>query len=192
MNSRNRVGSRHEDWDYPKSETNCFMYIQHQIHQDYTNIPNITSNPHFDEFEWKYWQIIQFCMQLNDLLCLLQQECTIETCNEMKAGEWFYLCANHQEPTGCCAIDYIVHTLEGASSLLLSDVCVKDSSSSEKLLQNIARRLYRIFGHAYYHHRQIFLEFEATTKLYSRFLELAYTKYQFLNEKMIVIPPLET
>lgn len=33
---------------------------------------------------------------------------------------------------------------------------------SVKHFQNIARRLYRIFAHAYYHHRELFEEFEVS------------------------------
>lgn len=75
---------------------------------------------------------------------MLQQECTRITCPEMKAGEWLYLCVAHGNdgamevsltiilkknkvslttyvyPQQCCAIDYILHTLDSATALLNS------------------------------------------------------------------------
>lgn len=37
----------------------------------------------------------------------------------MKAtDEWLYLCAAHKAPKECCAIDYIIHTLDGTAALL--------------------------------------------------------------------------
>jgi hypothetical protein len=77
---------------------------------------------------------------------MLQQECTRVTCPEMKAGEWLYLCVAHGNdgamevrltiilkiialtlyfsillyPQQCCAIDYILHTLDSATALLNS------------------------------------------------------------------------
>jgi hypothetical protein len=79
----------------------------------------------------------------------------------MKAtDEWLYLCAAHKTPKECCAIDYIIHTLDGTAALLNSDKYfpsrVSISESSLKYFQSIARRLYRVFSHAYFHHRDLF------------------------------------
>ena len=73
------------------------------------------------------------------LITTLQQECTRATCPEMKAGEWLYLCVAHGDDGArevrpyhlsrilhdrrfqqCCAIDYILHTLDSATALLNS------------------------------------------------------------------------
>lgn len=60
----------------------------------------------------------------------------------------------------CCAIDYIIHTLDGTAALLNSDKYfpsrVSISEPSLKYFQSIARRLYRVFSHAYFHHRELF------------------------------------
>lgn len=137
----------------------------------------------------------------------LQQVCSRASCNEMKGGEWLYLCAAHPSAneTECCAvsvvfqsleletsyevrnvankaqqIDYINHTLDAASALLCSKryfpsrfrshlrglsfrlkpltrcsrqrIGVPDTSV--KHFTSIARRMYRIFSHAFYHVRQ--------------------------------------
>ena len=64
----------------------------------------------------------QFCMELNGLAVILQDECHPKTCYQMAATEqWIFLCAAHKQPQECPAIDYIRHTLEGASTLLNSN-----------------------------------------------------------------------
>lgn len=73
---------------------------------------------------------------------MLQQECTRSSCPQMKAGEWLYLCVAHGNDGAmevriqpiqrtplysdapdikqCCAIDYILHTVDSATALLNS------------------------------------------------------------------------
>ncbi|KAG0056782.1 hypothetical protein BGZ83_003400 [Gryganskiella cystojenkinii] len=109
----------------------------------------------------------------------------------MRAEEWMYYCATHATPRECCAIDYLTHTLDGACALLNnvkffpSRISVPESSV--KNFQSIARRLYRIFAHAYFHHRDIFDAFEAETSLYERFLKLSRTR-KMITDKLIIIP----
>ena len=58
------------------------------------------------------------------------------------------------------------HTLDGAANLLNnskyfpSRVSLKLASVTK--LGSVSRRIYRIFSHAYFHHRQIFLDFEVS------------------------------
>ena len=118
-----------------------------------------------DEGVWKYEHLRQFCMELNGLAVMLQGECQPETCTQMTATEqWIFLCAAHKTPKECPAIDYTRHTLDGAACLLNSNkyfpsrVSIKESSVAK--LGSVCRRVYRIFSHAYFHHRQIFDDFE--------------------------------
>ncbi|KAI9750882.1 MAG: hypothetical protein M1815_001539 [Lichina confinis] len=46
--------------------------------------------------------------------------CSAATCPEMRASEWQYLCAVHDPPKPCCAIDYSCHTLDWAANMLTS------------------------------------------------------------------------
>nr|CAG8636221.1 13451_t:CDS:2 [Entrophospora candida]CAG8643694.1 5242_t:CDS:2 [Entrophospora candida] len=116
------------------------------------------------EEAWQYEHLRQLCLELNYLVVQLEPECNKQTCPEMKADEWMYRCAAHLAPMNCCAIDYIVHTLDGATNLLNSHKSFPSRLSipdtSVKHYQSIARRLYRIFAHAWFHHREIFKEFE--------------------------------
>ncbi|KAJ3327690.1 hypothetical protein HDU76_011306 [Blyttiomyces sp. JEL0837] len=127
------------------------MYIQSQIRKNPEDFDAIVAMPlDQDPAVWQYEHLRQVCLQLNQLVVLLAPECTPQTCNEMKAGEWQYLCAAHQSPQTCAAMDYIVHTLDGATALLNSN--------------------------KYFPSRSKFDEFENETHLYARF-QLFSTKY---------------
>ncbi|KAJ1925704.1 hypothetical protein EC988_010349, partial [Linderina pennispora] len=63
--------------------------------------------------------------------------------------------------------------------------------TSMKHFQSMARRIYRIFAHAYFHHREIFEVQENATFLYARFVKLA-RKYELSPESLIIIPELPT
>ncbi|KAJ3539481.1 hypothetical protein NM688_g6354 [Phlebia brevispora] len=128
------------------------------------------------------------------LIATLQQECTRGTCPEMKAGEWMYLCVAHGNDGSmeqCCAIDYILHTLDSATALLNSPRAFPSRLSipptSQRHFPSLARRLGRIFAHAYYHHREAFEQAEAESSLYARFLALT-SKFELVPPEFLVIP----
>lgn len=155
----------------------------------------------------------QFCMELNGLAVRLQTQCFPATCTQMTATEqWIFLCAAHKTPKECPAIDYTRHTLDGAACLLNSNkyfpsryifkwflkvvisatsvgfssrVSIKESSVSK--LGSVCRRVYRIFSHAYYHHRRIFNEFEEETYLCLRFTHFV-TKYSLMSKENLIVP----
>ncbi|VDN11286.1 unnamed protein product [Dibothriocephalus latus] len=157
---RNRPGTKQE-----------VEYIQQLIRKDFRNVDEILSAPEGqDQGVWKYEHLRQFCMELNGLAIRLQEQCTPDTCAQMTATEqWIFLCAAHKTPKECPAIDYTRHTLDGAACLLNSNkyfpsrVTIKESSIAK--LGSVCRRVYRIFSHAYYHHRAIFDEFEVRKSL---------------------------
>lgn len=172
------------------------QYIQQQIRREPSNIAQILTPPEGqDEGVWKYEHLRQFCMELNGLAVRLQADCHPETCTQMTATEqWIFLCAAHKTPKECAAIDYTRHTLDGAACLLNSNkyfpsrVSIKDSSVAK--LGSVCRRVYRIFSHAYFHHRTIFDEFENETFLCRRFT-LFVTKYNLMSKDNLIVPILE-
>ncbi|KXN82744.1 MOB kinase activator-like 4 [Leucoagaricus sp. SymC.cos] len=133
-----------------------------------------------DEACWIYEQLRRLAQDLtHPLITTLQQECSRATCPEMKAGEWLYLCVAHGTEGAmeqCCAIDYILHTLDSATALLNSPRAfpsrLQIPTSSHRHFPSLARRLGRIFAHAYFHHREAFEQAEAESSLYARFLTL--------------------
>ncbi|KAJ8514836.1 hypothetical protein ONZ45_g7668 [Pleurotus djamor] len=148
-----------------------------------------------DKACWIYEQLRRLAQDLtHPLITMLQQECSRRTCPEMKAGEWLYLCVAHGTDgamESCCAIDYILHTLDSATALLNSPRTfpsrLQIPQSSHRHFSSLARRLGRIFAHAYFHHREAFEQAEAESSLYARFLALT-SKFELVPVDFLVIP----
>jgi Mob1/phocein family len=124
--------------------------------------------------------------------------CSGQTCSEMRASEWQYLCAVHDPPKPCCAIDYCCHTLDWAANVLTSQkhfpsrmsLGPEQGASHQQLRQltNIFRRVYRIFAHAWFQHREIFWKVEGKTGLYVFFKTVCDT-YGLIPEDNYTVPP---
>ncbi|XP_070210674.1 MOB-like protein phocein isoform X2 [Littorina saxatilis] len=198
---RNRPGTKSQDWcnwqDESFEEMDSTLavqqFIQQAIRKDVSKVEEILTPPDGqDEGVWKYEHLRQFCMELNGLAVKLQGECNPETCTQMTATEqWIFLCAAHKTPKECPAIDYTRHTLDGAACLLNSNkyfpsrVSIKESSVAK--LGSVCRRVYRIFSHAYFHHRTLFDEYENETHLCRRFT-LFVTKYNLMPRDNLIVP----
>jgi hypothetical protein len=123
--------------------------------------------------------------------------CSSQTCPEMRASEWQYLCAVHDPPKSCCAIDYCNHTLDWAANVLTSPRNFPSRlalggeggniGNSMKHLTNIFRRVYRIFAHAWFQHREIFWSVEGTYGLYILFKTVC-DEYHLIPEESYTIP----
>lgn len=180
-------------------------YIAHLILQDPHDVQRIVAlpktspdddKPSVDQGSWLFEQLRRLAQDLTyPLITNLQLECTRDTCPEMKAGEWLYLCVAHGNNVGghvqCCAIDYIVHTLDSATALLNSTRVFPSRlsvpPSSYRHFSSLARRLSRIFAHAFYHHRELFSQAEAESSLYARFLALSQQN-SLVPPELLVIP----
>ncbi|KJH52868.1 Mob1/phocein family protein [Dictyocaulus viviparus] len=206
---RNDPGTKRDDWskwppmsfDDMDSTLNVQQYIQQTIQQNPADIDIVflslsdlilTPPADVDDGVWKYEHLRQFCLQLNGLAFMLQEECNPETCIQMTATEqWIFLCAAHKDPKECTAIDYTRHTLDGAASLLNSNIYfpsrIKIKESSLSKLGSVCRRVYRIFSHAYFHHGQLFDEFENGTHLCKRFT-IFVTKYNLMAQEHLIVP----
>jgi hypothetical protein len=198
---RNRPGSKRSDWcNWPDQEFHQMesihaqqMLIQQRIRNCRLSINTILTPPEgADEDVWKYEHLRQFCQELNGLATRLQVECTPTTCPQMTAtDQWIFLCAAHKSPKECSAIDYTRHTLDGAAILLNSHkyfpsrVSLRQPSVTK--LGSISRRIYRIFSHAYYHHKHIFLDFENTFQLCRRFTQFV-TSYNLMPSDNLIVP----
>ena len=159
-------------------------------HKDVETI--LETPPGQDEAAWKYEHLRLFCNELNMLAVRMQEECDPKICKQMTATEqWIFLCAAHRNPKECSALDYTLHTLHGAASLLNSNkhfpsrISIKDSSVQR--LSSVARRIYRIFSHAYYHHRAMFDEYEENTYLCRRFTRYVI-KFDLMTEDNLIVP----
>lgn len=116
----------------------------------------------------------------------------------MRASEWQFLCAVHEQPKSCCAIDYCCHTLDWAANIVTdpkifpsrfvvsSDAHVK--GFAVKNLVNVFRRLHRIFAHAWFQHRSVFWDIEGRTGLYV-FFKTVCDLYDLLPAENYKLPP---
>jgi hypothetical protein len=118
----------------------------------------------------------------------------------MRASEWQFLCAVHESPKSCCAIDYCCHTLDWATNIVTSQkifpsrLSLGDGDGIEgggpgfKHLINIFRRLHRIFAHAWFQHKGVFWEVEGQTGLYVLFKTVC-DNYDLLPAENYKLPP---
>lgn len=118
----------------------------------------------------------------------------------MRASEWQFLCAVHESPKSCCAIDYCCHTLDWATNIVTSQKIfpsrlslaagdgIDDRGAGVKHLINIFRRLHRIFAHAWFQHRGVFWQVEGQTGLYVLFKTVCDT-YELLPAENYKLPP---
>lgn len=118
----------------------------------------------------------------------------------MRASEWQYLCAVHDPPKSCSAIDYCCHTLDWAATSLTSSKMFPSrlglglGSGNEKFMQqqmkeitNIFRRVYRIYAHAWFQHRDMFWKVERLTGLYI-FFKTVCDEYNLIQPENYTIP----
>ncbi|KAJ2700573.1 hypothetical protein FB645_004969 [Coemansia sp. IMI 203386] len=183
-------GTKEEDsfiWSYDNASSNNQLYLQTLIRSKRFDIDILLEQPSFmDELSWLYEHMRQICIELGFYVSVVHIECTEKQCPVMRAQETTYYCAGHGSPRPCSAIGYAVHTLDYAVRQLS-----QGDNTSLKHLQSMVRRLYRIFAHVYFHHRQVFETQETATYLYARFVRLA-RKYELAPESQIIIPELPT
>ena len=110
----------------------------------------------------------------------------------MTAGpDYLFICAAHSDNQGCSAIDYMIHALDNATAMIhnsnnfSSRIAIPQSSTSHLMM--IVRRLYRLFAHTYFHHRDIFEEFEGEMHLCARFTHFA-RRFQMISAEHFLIP----
>ena len=116
----------------------------------------------------------------------------------MRASEWQFLCAVHEQPKSCCAIDYCCHTLDWAANVVSDQklfpsrfAVLTDPHSKSvgvKNLVNVFRRLHRMFAHAWFQHRSVFWTVESQTGLYV-FFKTVCDLYDLLPAENYKLPP---
>lgn len=164
-----------------------------------------TPPPSIDRNLWLY-ELCRFLIaQCNSLIVGFLFDtppCSAATCPEMRASEWQFLCAVHDQPKSCCAIDYCCHTLDWAANVVTNpklfpsrfvalsatDGQHGDRSAALKNLVNVFRRLHRIFAHAWFQHRGVFWSVEGQTGLYVLFKTVC-DLYDLLPAENYKLPP---
>ncbi|KAJ9138928.1 Mob1 family protein [Pleurostoma richardsiae] len=167
-----------------------------------------TPPPATDRTLWLY-ELCRFLIaQCNSLIVGFLFDtppCSAATCPEMRASEWQFLCAVHDAPKSCCAIDYCCHTLDWAANVVTNPKLFPsrlvalssgdghggaggDRGAALKSLVNVFRRLHRIFAHAWFQHRGVFWGVENQTGLYV-FFKTVCDMYDLLPAENYKLPP---
>jgi hypothetical protein len=158
-----------------------------------------TPPPGIDKTLWLY-ELCRFLIaQCNSLIVGFLFDtppCSAATCPEMRAGEWQFLCAVHDQPKSCCAIDYCCHTLDWATNVVTNPkifpsrfvVDAHDKNTAQKNLVNVFRRLHRIFAHAWFQHRGVFWSLESQSGVYV-FFKTVCDVYDLLPAENYKLPP---
>lgn len=168
------------------------QWIQQLLFDDPEDLKALLKVPkNTDELVFQYEHIRIFILELNQLMCLLGAECTKKTCPEMESDGQRFLCAAHVPPRECCAIDYMCHTIDKATTFVQNTTLFPGrmdvpKKSAEQFGSQI-RRLYRIFLHCYSAHRDLFNQFEESKCTCARFTAFA-KKYKFLDDETLTIP----
>lgn len=181
-------------WSEYKGPLAMQEYIQDLLRKDPSNLELLYELPDvaIDPLVWQYEHIRQFVIEFNLLLVALGGECTPETCPKMTASnEWQYLCAAHRKPQDCAAIDYMTHTIDGSTALLTNAKHFASrtevSDGTAKYFQSMARRLYRILAHIFYHHRRVFDKVEVESHLCARFSHFVM-RFKLMSPSMLLVP----
>ncbi|TDZ26487.1 MOB kinase activator-like 4 [Colletotrichum orbiculare MAFF 240422] len=221
-NSRRRIhpGTKASDMAagpplVPLNELDSAFQLQEHLaalHYDYTNanstpisrqtaVQLATPPQGIDRTLWLY-ELCRFLIsQCNTLIVGFlfdSPPCSAATCPEMRASEWQFLCAVHEQPKSCCAIDYCCHTLDWAANIVTDPkifpsrfVVASDGHNkgvAVKNLVNVFRRLHRIFAHAWFQHRAVFWTIEGQTGLYV-FFKTVCDVYDLLPAENYKLPP---
>ncbi|GAA5909112.1 hypothetical protein JCM6882_001192 [Rhodosporidiobolus microsporus] len=157
-----------------------------------------------DEDVWVYEQLRRLTLDQHLWLAALSTPpspgetppCNHDSCPEMRASDWLFLCAAHSTPPDppCSAVDYSLHCSDGAQALLNSSRYFPSrlsvSEGGRRLLDAVARRLYRSFAHAFFHHPSHFALLETDTSLVRRFVALN-RRFGMVEDEGLIIPELE-
>ncbi|KAI7821271.1 Mob1/phocein [Kickxella alabastrina] len=182
----NLPGTKEEDcfaWPYNTTEVpfSAQSYLQSLLRTHRFDLPQLLRPPpQLDPTQWLSEHLRQLCIELGFYLTHLHADCTEKTCPIMCAQEMTYYCAGHGSPRPCSAMGYSVHTLDYAVRQLAVGAGMKH-------FQSMVRRLYRIFAHVYFHHREVFESQESARGVYAWFVAVV-RKYELSPESLIIIP----
>jgi len=124
---------------------------------DAVNLP-----PGEDLNEWLAMHTVDFFNRVNLIYGAVCDQCTPESCPKMSGGNmWEYHWKDdvkYKKPTALCAPEYITLLMEWIE-VLINDEKVFPSNPEipfpktfQNTVQQIFRRLFRVFVHIYYHH----------------------------------------
>lgn len=165
------------------------QYIQQLIRRDPADIDTLLALPEGrDPLAWRYEHFRQIVLELGSYVVALQPVCTPDSCQIMSAGDQEYVLATGES---CSAPCYMARQLEHAEAALNNErnfpSRVNYDERALKSLSSVMRRVYRIFAHAYYAHRDVFEKIEAERHLCQRYHAYART-FKVMDERLLIVP----
>ncbi|KAJ7779300.1 hypothetical protein B0H14DRAFT_2401301, partial [Mycena olivaceomarginata] len=157
-----------------------------------------------DEACWKYEQLRRLADLSHPLITSLQQACTRTTCRGGARGcEWEEIALKMEAETvlgrgilgrRVCSFFFYFRFLPPLTLLVFLSYSppppfrrLQIPPASHRHFASLARRLGRIFAHAYFHHREEFEQAEAESSLYARFLALT-ERFDLVPADFLAIP----
>ncbi|CAD0043626.1 unnamed protein product [Aureobasidium pullulans] len=215
LEQRPKICKKGRRWlSYNRCIDSAFQLTEHlkALHNEFTQSCRVAMDkataqslaqppPGVDRGIWLY-ELCRFLTQKANVMAIGlfadDPPCSAATCPEMRASEWQYLCAAHEPPKSCCAIDYCCHTLDWCATALTSTKLFPsrlglgtESLSAQaqiRKMTEVFRRVYRIFAHAWFSHRDVFWRVESKTGLYLLFKTVC-DEYRLIPEDNYTIPP---
>jgi len=178
-------------------------HIEELIRNDYTQIERIIHFPRDitgaeQQLRFVVESMKLFLVEVGFFVVFLSSQCNHTNCSKMQATNKFrYRCSAHRKPKDCNAIQYCVHTLDLFTERMNhKEYHIQNTKINEKKankdIGDLCRRVYRIFAHAFFHHQQLFEEYESRHLLCTRFIMFFRTHKlvpMTLFKREIQIPP---
>lgn len=129
-----------------------------------------------------------FLVEVGFYVVYISAECNARNCRKMQAtSKFMYRCSAHKRPKDCTAIQYCIHTLDLFAERLNNKEYALPfkipKKRAEKDMCDLCRRVYRIFAHAFFHHRHMFDDYEAEHLLCTRFIAFL-KKYELVSREL--------
>lgn len=139
--------------------------------------------------DWLAVSVVDFFNQLSCLFAPVAEHCTPQTCPEMTAGPGYKYAwqdnERYKKPTMLPANEYITNVMLWTESYINnekyfpSDPSVPFPNDFQQIVQNIFKRLFRIYAHIYHHHREDIRAIGAEAHLNTSFRHFIFFSQEF-------------
>lgn len=149
--------------------------------------------------EWMAVHCVDFYNQISMLFATITEFCTPETCPKMTAGPgYLYLWAENGERAREVSAPVYVSLLMDWIERQIDDESVFPSMPDQpfprgfhNVVKTIMKRLFRVYAHCYYHHRQTFTDLDEMVHLNTSFKHFIFFVLEFELIPIAQLKPLQ-
>lgn len=118
--------------------------------------------PGRDVNDWLSMNIVEYYNQLNIFYSIVEEKCNAERCPHMSAGKYQYFWqdeSKYKKPTDMPAHQYMELLMDWVNAMINDPKIFPDvsyipyPSNFIKIVQKIFRRMFRVYAHIYFHHK---------------------------------------